>query len=144
MKVTDRLLADHKAFRKILEDIDAVVRAPVARREPDRLRKLAALLKRMVLTHAVFEDDVYFPAVKKANAVSPELLAHLAQEHKTIEGYLERLESQLAAVPMSFAWPQTFALLSAGLKGHFKREEEDVFPVSERALGEELLNKLGA
>lgn len=144
MKVTDRLIADHKAFRKILDDIDGVVRQSPGQRDVARLRRLAALLKRMVASHAQYEDGTYFPALDKKGGLPPALLSHLSDEHKTIGGYLDRLETQVRIKPPSQSWPQTFALLSTGLKGHFKREEEEVFPASERLLGEEALHALGA
>jgi hemerythrin-like domain-containing protein len=144
VKITDRLLADHKAFRKLLDDLEEDVKALPAQRDLAGLRRRVSLLKRMVVFHAGIEDKTYFPALDQAAAgVLPEnLLAHSTQEHKTIEGYLDRLEAQVGARPMAPSWPQTFALLSSGLRGHLKREEEEIFPVSERILGEKVLEAL--
>lgn len=136
MTITDRLLADHKAFRKILDDLESVARRPVAERNPVQLRKEVSLLKRMILFHARVEDEVYFPAAAKAGTpVAAEFIPHLMQEHKTIEGYLLRLEAQVSTRPVSASWPQTFSLLATGLRGHFKREEEELFPQADAALG---------
>lgn len=143
MTLTDRLLADHKAFRKILDDIEAVVRRPVMERNPVQLRKEVSLLKRMVIFHAKVEDDVYFPAAARVVTDLPsEFIPHLTQEHKTIEGYLARLEAQVSTRPVSASWPQTFALLSSGLRSHFKREEEEFFPKADAALGPDALEEL--
>jgi hemerythrin-like domain-containing protein len=138
--ITERLLADHKAFRKLLQDLEALAARPPAERDPARGRSLAGLLKRMLLLHAHVEDVVLFPA---AAGLFPEpLLKHLSEEHKTIESYVTRLEAQLAPRPPSHAWPQTLALLSAGLSAHFKREEEEVFPEMTSKLSPEFLSSL--
>jgi hemerythrin-like domain-containing protein len=145
MTITDRLLADHKAFRKLLADIDEVARTPPAQRDAARLRRLVPLLRRTVLLHAWVEDVVYFPAAAKSGADLPAaLLDHLSQEHKTLDGYMARLEAQVGARPPAMSWPQTFALLSSGLEGHFKREEKDLFPIVDPALGAGALESLSA
>ncbi len=145
MKITDRLLADHKAFRKLLDDVEAVVRTAPSARDNVHLRKTLALLRRTILFHAWVEDHVYFPAAGRALPSLPEaFLPHLSREHQALDGYMERLETQVKASPPAMSWPQTFALLASGLRGHFKREEEDLFPSADAALGEGALEALSA
>jgi len=63
------------------------------------------------------------------------VINHLDHEHKTIDGYVERLEGEVKAQPIVSTWPQSYALFSHGLLSHMKREEEELFPESERVLG---------
>ncbi len=141
MKITDRLSGDHKTFRKMGGDMDALVQLPLQARDPKKLLRLVELFRDHVVLHAWFEDQFYYPAVRRALAgqeappVNEAYLRHLEDEHKTLDGYLDRLERAVKARPPVPAWPQMYALFWHGLKVHMRKEEEELFPASERLLG---------
>ena len=148
MKITDRLIGDHKTFRKMGAEIEEIMRGAPAERDQKRLVRIVELFKDHLVLHAWFEDNFYYPAVEAAigkevsTLLTPTYMKHLEHEHKTIDGYVDRLEEEVKQQPPAFGWPQTFALFSHGLKGHMKREEEELFPESERLLGAAQLEKL--
>lgn len=147
MKITDRLVGDHKTFRKMLGELELVVNQPANQRDQRRLVRLVELFADHLMLHAWCEDTFYYPAVRAVIPRAPAPLTvsymdHLDQEHRTVDGYLERLEQEVKAEPPVFSWPQTYALFSKGLLAHMKKEEEELFPLSEKLLGAAELEKL--
>ncbi len=146
MRITDRLLGDHKTFRKMLGDIDAIYKSAPGARDKNKLIRIAELFKDHLLLHAWFEDYFYYPVIAKElsrfenSGVTFAYVKHLEHEHKTIDGYMEQLEQQVKQSDPT--WPQTFALFRLGLEAHMKSEEQILFPESERVLGEARLNDL--
>jgi hemerythrin-like domain-containing protein len=140
VRITDRLRADHKAFRKMLSDLTEMACRTPEDREAERLRRTVETLGRMVRYHAEVEDRIYFPAAERTGGFRLDILAGLVREHAAITMYLFKIEEQLA----TDAWTLTFSLLDRGLRGHLEREERDIFPVSERLMDEETLHQLGA
>lgn len=148
MKITDRLIGDHKTFRKMIQDLDTLAETLPVQRDKQKLRRLVGLFKDHLVVHAWFEDNFYYPAVREvlsrtSDAVlTPAYMKHLEHEHKSIDGYLDRLESEVQSDPIMVSWPQTYALFHHGLRLHMKKEEDELFPASERLLGSARLEEL--
>ena len=148
MKITDRLIGDHKTFRKMLADLDAIVRQTAGERDVKKLVRTVELFKDHLLLHAWFEDHFYYPAISKeidrfaGGPLTRDYMSHLDHEHKTVDGYLDQLEAEVKQTPAAVSWPQTLALFSLGLQAHMKKEEEELFPESERVMGAERLVEL--
>jgi iron-sulfur cluster repair protein YtfE (RIC family) len=132
----------------MLWDLDKIAGAPAAQRDVAKLVRLAELFKDHLVLHAWCEDTFYYPAVREGvikNSMAPLSVAymdHLDEEHKAVDGYLDRLEHDVKNQPPLSTWPQTFALFSKGLIAHMKKEEEELFPLSEKLLGAERLEAL--
>jgi hemerythrin-like domain-containing protein len=147
MKITDRLVGDHKTFRKMLADLDAIVAQKPSQRDPRRLLRLVELFVDHMMLHAWCEDTFYYPVVRDALTQAPPPLSvtymdHLDSEHRTVDGYLERLEMDVKAGPPLAHWPQTYALFSKSLLAHMRKEEEELFPLSEKLLGPSILEAI--
>lgn len=148
MKITDRLVGDHKTFRKMLGDLDVISSQPAGERNRTKLIRTVELFKDHLVLHAWFEDHFYYPAISKeldrfvGGPLTLAYMTHLDHEHKTVDGYLDRLETEVKQNPAQFSWPQTFALFSHGLQAHMKKEEIELFPESERVMGAERLVEL--
>jgi hemerythrin-like domain-containing protein len=147
MKITDRLVGDHKTFRKMLGDLDVLADQPPVQCDARRLLRLVELFADHLMLHAWCEDTFYYPVIRQALPKAPPPLSvsymdHLDQEHKTVDGYLERLETEVKSQPIVSTWPQTYALFSKGLVAHMKKEEDELFPLSEKILGATRLEDL--
>lgn len=145
MKITDRLVGDHKTFRKMLTTINEIKDAPAPSKDIKKLIRMVELFKDHLIIHAWFEDEFYYPAVSQkidnfsGGPINRQYMAHLENEHKTIDGYVDKLEEEVKKDPIVSTWPQTFALFSLGLSSHMKKEEDELFPESEKVLGERTL-----
>ncbi len=148
MKITDRLVGDHKTFRKMLADIEVIHKQPPVDRDAKKLIRIVELFKDHLMLHAWFEDQFYYPAIVKdierfsQGPITRVYVNHLDHEHKTIDGYVDRLEVEVKSQPPVSTWPQTHSLFSHGLQSHMKKEEEELFPESERVLGASRLVEL--
>jgi hemerythrin-like domain-containing protein len=147
MKITQRLTGDHITFRKMLGDLNVIADKPAASRPMPQLIRLVELFKDHLQLHAWCEDTFYYPPVRAAVDQKPfpplnrVYMDHLDEEHKTVDGYLDRLEQEVKAQPPLGTWPQTYALFSKGLMAHMKKEEEELFPLSEQLLGVDQLEQ---
>jgi hemerythrin-like domain-containing protein len=148
MKITQRLTGDHITFRKMLGELDAIADQPAPQRDMARLQRLVMLLKDHLTLHAWCEDHYYYPSVRQAVLKTPypplnrTYMDHLDDEHKTVDRYLDHVEKDLLHKPPVQSWPQNYALFCKGLKAHMKKEEEELFPLSEELLGSDTLETL--
>ena len=132
-KATDALLKDHKMVRKILEQFSL---------DNPRFPEILKTLQRVVVGHAWFEDQIFFPAFEAEPLLQKRFLAEMYQEHKDIDHFLKLLRK----MPPKRTLEMESLLLQFGalLDTHFKKEEDALFPITERILDEEGMNNLGA
>jgi hemerythrin-like domain-containing protein len=147
MKITELLIRDHEAFRRSLAELDHWATYPKKVGDPSRLIDAVRALKRDLASHAGLEDGFFFPALRAAVISSPgtfdaRYFDHLVQEHSTVDTYADQLERAVSSTPPAWSWPQTFALLMHGLNVHLRKEERELFPFAEQALGAARLEEL--
>jgi iron-sulfur cluster repair protein YtfE (RIC family) len=130
-KATDELLKDHKMIRKIMKEWE--IGNP-------RFGHIHKTLMRVVLGHAWFEDQVFFPAMEAEPAFARRFIDELYQEHKDIDSLLKlvRKTPTEKAEDLGFYTQQLRVILET----HFTKEEEALFPICEKILDEEGLNNL--
>lgn len=147
VKITDRLIGDHKTLRKMLFELGQMAGEPVGHDEAPRLVRLVELFKDQLQIHTWAEDTIFYPAVRAALPKAPapfclRYLEKLEDEHKAVESDINHLELQVRRHPPQAHWPDTYAHFFQGLQTHMKQEEEQLFPLSERILGVRGLEKL--
>ena len=131
----------------MLADLDQIADQPPSQRDLRKLVRNVELFKDHLMLHAWCEDTFYYPIIRQALPTAPppldaRYMDHLDDEHKTVDGYLDRLEREVKTGPPATAWPQTYALFSKGLVAHMKKEEEELFPLSEKMLGASRLEEI--
>ena len=110
--------------------------------DPTDLQGLKAqgrLLEAAIVAHARAEDQILFEALSPAaEAAGP--LAVMNYEHREIEGALQGLQ----AAPEAATAEQLLVDAIALCRDHFAKEEQVLFPLAERRLGDAELRRLGA
>ena len=125
MNAVASLLADHKMIRKILESFDP---------DSPRVGLISQTLARALKTHAWFEDEVFIPALRASPMLQPRFTDGIIQEHRDIAFLLgEILQPGIDRRMLDVHVLQFRALLES----HFRKEEDALFPLAERALGAE-------
>jgi hemerythrin-like domain-containing protein len=147
VKITDRFIGDHKTFRKMLFELGQMAGEPIGTVEAPRLVRLVELFKDHFLVHAWAEDTFFYPAVRAVLPKAPppfclRYLEELEDEHKAVESDINHLELQVRRHPPQIHWPDTYAHFFQALQTHLKKEEEQLFPLSERIFGAGGLEKL--
>ncbi len=131
-KATEALLKDHQLINKVLESFTL---------DNPRFVHICKTLHRAVLSHAWFEDTIFLPAVQAEPLLFHRFTEELYQEHKDIDALLKLLRKtpQTKRKELEFYSQELRVLLST----HFKKEEDALFPLTERLLSEEGLLELG-
>jgi len=147
VKITDRFIGDHKSFRKMLFELGQMAGEPIGQIQAPRLVRLVELLKDQFQAHARAEDEAFYSKVRTLIPQAPEplcvrLLGELEAEHQALVGAIDHLERQVRRSPPQPGWPDTYAHFFQKLQNHMKKEEEQLFPLSERIFGPSGLEKL--
>lgn len=91
-------------------------------------RQLIAAVCEELKTHAVLEEQVFYPAVRAAIG-DPDLMTEAAVEHETARMLIDQLE-HMAADPGYFA---TFSVLGEYVRHHIREEQDEMFPAARKA-----------
>jgi hemerythrin-like domain-containing protein len=143
VKITDRFVGDHKSFRKLITEIDT----QAAEETPDqkRLIRLVELFNDHLLVHDWGEKTFFYPAVA-AKAGTPPLTKDymdlLEVEHSRIDVLGRNTEETVKATPLQPRWKVSYGDFKRSLLAHMAKEEEELFPLSERLLGVRALEEL--
>ena len=131
-KATDALLKDHLLINKILEQFSV---------DNPRFEKICLTLHRAVKAHSWFEDEIFLPAVEAEPLLFRRFTDQIYQEHKDIDALLKLIRKTPASgkKELEFYSQELRVLLST----HFKKEEDALFPLTERILTNEGLLELG-
>jgi iron-sulfur cluster repair protein YtfE (RIC family) len=146
MKITDRFIGDHKTFRKLMENIEAILN-PDEEVERRKLIRSVELFVDHLLLHAWGEETFYYPEVAKAaaaaNAVADAAYMKLLDdEHHSIDAILREVEAMVKEPAIRPEWRAKYDLFKKGLLSHMAKEEDEFFPLSEKLLGSEGLEKI--
>jgi hemerythrin-like domain-containing protein len=134
MNLIDALLGEHAVLYDLFDLLEKTDPSPG---RPDPLPGVIVSLSKTLLSHAHLEDELLFPALEaRIGPMGP--LAVMRAEHEEIEGALgEASRSEDAAGTIALARSAV-----AVARQHFAKEEQVLFPMARRALGEEELVRL--
>ncbi|MBF6569136.1 MAG: hemerythrin domain-containing protein [Candidatus Binataceae bacterium] len=98
-------------------------------------------IKAALEVHAIIEEDIFYPAVKKARseAVKDEVREGY-EEHKQIKTLLAQIAS---ITPSDETYAMKIKVLMEDVEHHVKDEEGEMFPDAKKFLGEVRLLELG-
>lgn len=131
-KATDALLKDHLLINKILEQFSI---------DNPRFEKICLTLHRALKAHAWFEDEIFLPAIEAEPLIFRRFTQEIYQEHLDLDALVKLLRKTPTAnkKELEFYSQELRVLLST----HFKKEEDALFPITERLLTEQGLIELG-
>jgi len=146
VKITDRFIGDHKTFRKLMKDIESI-QNPMEEAERRKLIRAVELLVDHLILHAWGEETFYYPEVGKVTASSKTAadsiyMKLLDDEHREIDTVLQDVEKMVKESTVSPAWRLKYDIFRKHLLNHMTKEEEELFPLSEKLLGKEGLEKI--
>ncbi len=137
MKLTDALIGEHGAFYTLFNEIEEI-----AARESAMAIILGAtaVLEAMVDSHATLEDELLFAALEPYLGKHDGPLAILRAEHEEMKRLLWQIEDTVDG-------DEAIVLVKEALTAariHFQKEEQVLFPMARRLLGDEELTRLGS
>jgi hemerythrin superfamily protein len=130
------LKQDHATVKKLFAHEKEVTKNNVAK------IKIFNEIKAALETHATIEEEIFYPAVKKARSehVKDEVREGY-EEHKQIKSLLAQIAS---ITPSDETYAMKIKVLMEDVEHHVQDEEGEMFPDAKKFLGESRLMELGA
>ena len=132
---TELLTKDHKEVKSLFRQYEglAEAEAPAGERET-----LARLICQLLTVHATIEEEIFYPAVRKA-IDDGDLLDEAEVEHASAKELIAQIESMKASEPL---YDAKVKVLGEYIDHHVKEEQDELFPKARKAKLD--MEKLGA
>ncbi|OLF53831.1 hemerythrin domain-containing protein [Pseudomonas chlororaphis] len=138
MNAIDLLLADHKRVRNLLTQLSESTERGIKKRT-DLVNKLEAELA----VHTRLEEQILYPAFKKAGGKAQQVMYHEAkEEHRTVDSLV--LPDLKDTDPSTAEFSGRAKVVKELLEHHIEEEEREMFPQARKLLGKAALEQLGA
>ena len=113
-----------------------------AKQDDEKKQSIFDQIKDALTVHATIEEEIFYPAVKKAREehVKDEV-REAYEEHQQIKNLLAQIAS---IAPDDESWDMKIKVLKEDVEHHVKEEEGEMFPDARKFLGENRLIALGA
>src|ERR1700733_9442881 len=119
------LKADHAAVKKLFAQ-----EQKATKQSDEKKQSIFDQINDALTVHATIEEEIFYPAVKKAY-----------EEHQQVKNLLAKISN---ISPDDESWDMKIKVLKEDVEHHVKEEESEMFPDAKKFLGEKRLNELGA
>jgi hemerythrin superfamily protein len=131
------LKTEHAAVKVLFEK-----EGQLKKQDGEKKAGLFAQIKAALEVHATIEEEIFYPAVKKARSEHlKDEVREGYEEHKQIKSLLAQISS---ITPADETYDMKIKVLKEDVEHHVKDEEGEMFPDARRFLGESRLAELGA
>ena len=138
MNAIDLLKADHERVKTLLTQLSESTERGVKKRT-----ELLAKLEMEITLHTQLEEEILYPAFRKAGGKEQDIMYHEAkEEHRTVDSLV--LPALKKPAPSSPAFSGRVKVVKELLEHHIEEEETEMFPQAKKLLGKALLEELGA
>jgi iron-sulfur cluster repair protein YtfE (RIC family) len=131
------LKTDHAMVKKMFEK-----EGKLTKKDSEKKARFFNQIKAALEVHAAIEEEIFYPAVKKARSehVKDEV-REAYEEHKQIKSLLAQVSS---ITPADETYDMKIKVLKEDVEHHVKEEEGEMFPDAKKFLGESRLVEVGA
>jgi hemerythrin superfamily protein len=130
------LKADHAAVKKLFAQNDKA-----AKHDAEKKQDIFNQIKAALTVHATIEEEIFYPAVKKARSEhTKDEVLEAYEEHKQIKSLLAQIGR---LTPADETYDMKVKVLKEDVEHHVKEEEGEMFPDARKFLGERRLMALG-
>ena len=138
MNAIDLLKADHERVKALLTQLSESTERGVKKRT-----ELLAKLEMEISLHTRLEEDILYPAFRKAGGKDQEIMYHEAkEEHRTVDSLV--LPDLKQTSPSTTEFSGRVKVVKELLEHHIEEEETEMFPQAKKLLGKAVLEELGA
>jgi hemerythrin superfamily protein len=130
------LKTDHATVKQLFEQEETL-----KKRDSEKQAGTFSQIKDALEVHATIEEEIFYPAVKKARSehVKDEVREGY-EEHKQIKTLLNEISN---ITPADKTYDMKMKVLKEDVEHHVKDEEGEMFPDAKKFLGESRLVELG-
>ena len=138
MNAIDLLQADHERVKSILTQLSESTERGIKKRT-----ELLAKLEMEIAIHTRLEEEILYPAFKKAGGKEQDVMYYEAkEEHRTVDSLV--LPDLKVTDPSTPEFAGRVKVVKELLEHHIEEEETEMFPQAKKLLGKALLEELGA
>lgn len=136
MDAVTLLTHDHEAVSKLFKEEEKL-----SKRDNNKKVSIFDEIKAALEVHATIEEEIFYPAVKKARSehVKDEVREGY-EEHKQIKSLLVQIAN---ITPDDETYDMKIKVLREDVEHHVKDEQTEMFPDAKKFLGEKRLMALG-
>ena len=120
------LTADHKQVKGLFKEYDKLVESDKGDKEKEALARQICL---MLTVHATVEEEIFYPAARKA-IEEEDLLDEAEVEHGSAKDLIAQIES---STPSDSLYDAKVKVLGEYIDHHVKEEEGELFPKVKKA-----------
>ena len=131
MDAIDLLKQDHDAVKDLLRQVTSMGEG-----QPEEKRRLAEKIVREMMVHERIEEDLFYPAFRKAaDEKGKDLVAESKEEHHVVDTIMDELQGvELDAREFD----AKLKVLKENVEHHIKEEEDEMFPQARKILAGQL------
>jgi len=130
--------ADHLAVKHLFVEYARLFYAPDGLESGDRL-EIATRICDELTVHAQIEEEIFYPALRRAAKGATDVVAEAEQEHRQAKFLISQIRELRTA---DSTLDQLVADLARAVEDHVKEERDELFPKARSAPGLDL-NALG-
>ena len=130
--------ADHLAVKHLFVEYARLFYAPEGLESGDRL-EIATRICDELTVHAQIEEEIFYPALRRAAKGATDVVAEAEQEHRQAKLLISQIRELRTA---DSTLDQLVADLARAVEDHVKEERDELFPKARSAPGLDL-NALG-
>ena len=135
-KATDLLKQDHKTVKGLFRSYKEAKENGDGRAK----RRLFLAIDKELSIHAIVEEEIFYPAVRKQDKEQKDMVLEAREEHGIVKTLLSQLRD-LGGGDETF--DAKMKVLMEAVEHHADEEEDEMFPEAEK-LGDDRLRRLGA
>jgi hemerythrin superfamily protein len=137
MNAIDLLKADHERVKGILSQLSESTDRAIKKRV-----ELIGKLEMEITIHTRLEEEVLYPAYKKAGGKEQDVMYYEAkEEHRTVDSLV--LPDLKVTDPSTPEFAGRVKVVKELLEHHIEEEETEMFPQAKKLLGKATLEELG-
>jgi iron-sulfur cluster repair protein YtfE (RIC family) len=135
MKITDALRGEHGAYYGLFQQIESLAEEVEILAQ---IQNATIALNAEILSHAKLEERLLIPALRP-HLSHDALITAMCDEHVEMDQSLEHVEDA-QTLEDAVDWIRYCVGFA---REHFQKEEQILFPLADKVLGREVLEKLG-
>jgi hemerythrin-like domain-containing protein len=137
MNAIEMLREDHEKVKKLLNEL-----ADTTPEEEGKREQLLEKIEQELLVHTKLEEEIFYPAFKKAGDEKHEVMFYEAvEEHRAVEKLVLPDLKRIKAASEKFSGRAK--VLKELIEHHIEEEEDELFAKSQKTMDPELLDELG-
>ncbi|MFL5726993.1 MAG: hemerythrin domain-containing protein [Chloroflexota bacterium] len=134
MNAITMLTDDHRAVKRLLEEIESTTERGVKTRQ-----ELFGRVKEMLMVHEIIEEEIFYPAMRD-HPKAKDMVLEAYEEHNVVDTILTELDQ---TPPDDETWGAKATVMAENLRHHIDEEENEMFPTARKLFEEAELKELG-